>query len=182
MAINVNVVPKPLIPLFQAGGILKLWALQEEFGSGLALYNAIRRAFPFEGGYDYSYYQSLVSWVQQFLSASSSAADYLNNIGANGVVDPSVLPKNFYLRRPEGSNCGYVLQSSWQTLNPATGDVHEMVGHNWFSDITDLGAVRDTIINQINSILPAVSSSAKANQVYQLVEGSLSFTGAVRIC
>lgn len=182
MAINVNVVPKPLIPIFTSGQIIKLWNFQDEFGSGLALFNALRRAYPNNQNppLPNDYYVSLISWLQSFLSATKSAANYLNSDPVS--VDESVLPKNFYVKRPEDSNCGFQIRGSFGYVGSQSQAFGTLVQHKWFSDISDLGAIRNVFQEDALAALNNMSGSNKKKQTYDLVSNSFRFEGAVRLC
>jgi aldehyde:ferredoxin oxidoreductase len=52
----------------------------------------------------------------------------------------------------------------------------------WFSDIADLGAIRDVFQQTASETLSNMSGSAKSGQTYSLDTTSLRFQNAVRLC
>jgi hypothetical protein len=182
VALPVNIVPKPLIPFFKGGGFKVLMDLAEKYGPGLQLINAIMRMFPRDPSVPYDFYQQLTSWLNAFAREALEAGDYLNSLSARGLIDPSVLPKNFYLRRPDSTLCNYFFKVAYDTINTETGATYSVTRGFWQPDIGTAGFLKRSAIASIQEQLSAISSSVNAPGKYRVSPDSLQFLSAVRTC
>lgn len=182
MPLPTNIVPKPLIPLFRGGGIKQLLDFAAEFGTGLAFINQLSRFFPRDPSVPYWYYQQLTGWVNAFTRDVLAAGDYLTNLSNRGLIQTDVLPRNFFLKRPDSLDCNYWFKVSYQTNNTITGRVWEMERALWQPDVGTGGQLRRSIIAKLQEESSYVSASANAAGKYLIVPESLRFIGAVRTC
>jgi hypothetical protein len=182
MALPQDIVPRPLIPFFQAGVMKQLLNIADEFGTGLSLFNAIRRAWPRDPGLDTQTYNQLIGWISTFVGRSLAAGDYIDSLAGSGSIDPSVIPKNFYLRRPAGVMCNYFVHATYQTRDTELGTKFDNEGYFFVDVPSDKKGLVTDVINRIESELEIIAATNNRDEIYQIVPKSISFKAAVRLC
>jgi hypothetical protein len=171
MPLNPNQVPPQLFSFFQDGGARQLLKLAERNGTGLPLSNAIRRMFPNKAGVPNDFYQQLVGWMTSFTGQAVRAGTALSGLGRAAAFPESLIPSNFFLRRPDDQLANTFFNVQWTSLNPATGATKTLSAGKWL-DITEgmqMGTITDLLIAQLRSELDAVSASARANARYRII-------------
>ena len=177
-----NVVPKPLIPLFRGGGIKQILDFAEKFGTGLAFINNLGRVFPRDPSVPFWYYQQLTSWISNFAKQALAAGDYLNSLSLGTQIDPNVLPRNFYLKRPDYQMCNNFLRVSYTSINPSTGTEYSVQRGFWINELSDMGTLKRELMSRIQNELDIVSVSAHSQRKYKIKQDSIEVTAAVRLC
>lgn len=181
-SLPLSAVPKPLIPLFRGGGIKQIIDFAQQFGTGLSFINNLSRVFPRDPSVPFWYYQQLTSWLSQFAKQSLAAGDYLNSLAKGTPIDPSVLPKNFYLKRPDYQMCNNWLRVSYTSINPDTGTEYHVQRGFWINELSDMGTLRKELTGRIQNELDIVSVSAGSDNRYKVKRDSVSIQAAVRLC
>jgi hypothetical protein len=175
-------VPKALIPFFRDGRIKMLLDFAEKFGTGLPFINQLRRMFPNTPGVPNDFYSSLLSYLSQFAKAALQAGDYLTALNARQQIDNNLLPKNFLLRRPDFQMCNQFFRVGYTSRNPINGQEYNVEHGFWEDQYTTAKSLRDRLTSRIQDELDVVATSARASRRYEIVQDSLRFIAAVRLC
>lgn len=182
MALPDNIVPKLLIPFFQSGVMRQLIDIAENSGTGLNLFNAIRKAWPRDPSLPADVYNQLVGWISRFTGRSMKAGQYLNGLENNLPIDTSVIPKNFYLRRPNSTMCNWYVQASYYTMDSERGTFYENQAAYFIDEQQTKAGVLDAISERIQSDLENIAGTNRRDKTYLIVRPSINLNSIVRLC
>lgn len=182
MALNPLAVPKALLPFFKGGGIKNLLDAAQQVGTGLPLINALRRMYPNKPGVPNDFYQQLLGWLNNFARDSIGAGRAISNLSPSDNIDPSVMPQNFFLRRPDFQMCNHYFRTEWTTIDRTSGASKTFSAGLWVSDLTTLKGTLDDLQGQIQDIVDAMSADARSGHLYRLDPTTVKIFAAVRLC
>lgn len=182
MPLPQDIVPKLLIPFFQNGVMKQLLDIASNFGTGLNLFNALRRAWPRDPALDVATYNQLIGWIATFTGRSLRAGAYISQLKPSSPIDTSLIPKNFYLRRPPNSLCNLFVKVHYFTQDTEEGSLFENEG-NLFIDLPqDVQGILDQVQARINNDLHNIAATNQRDKLYQIIPGSIQIQAIVRTC
>lgn len=160
----------------------QLLDIADEFGTGLSLFNALRRAWPRDPGLDTGTYQSLLGWVTSFIGRSLKAGSTLNGLSQDAIIDNSLIPVNNYLRHSFDNPCNTFVRVHYYSTDNETGDLFENVGNFFIEQQGTKQGFLQAVTARINNDLSYIAASNNRDQMYQIVPGSISIQAAVNVC
>jgi hypothetical protein len=175
-------VPKPLIPFFRAGGMSHLWNIAEQYGTGLPFFNAIAKLYPRDKSVPIDFYRDLTSWLSRFAKESLAGGSIINELKSNDLIDPNVLPKNFYLKRPDYQMCNHYFNVTYEVENSWLPGGPQRRAFHFESELTTKGALYESIAESLQRTMDLASIAKNRDLQYQLKVGSIQVEAGVRLC
>lgn len=160
----------------------ELLDIAENYGTGLSLFNALRRAYPRDPGLDSGTYNQLIGWLTTFIGRAIKGGSYVNSLADIAVIDNTAIPKNYYLRKPDNIICPVFIAATYWTMDTETGSLFQNQGYFFIDQQVNRAGVFAAIEARINQELAYVAASNNRDKMYQIVPQSIQITAAVRTC
>lgn len=182
MALNPSVVPNLLIPFFQSGVMKQLLNIADKFGTGLNLFNALRKAWPRDPNLSGDTYNQLLGWITTFTGRAIQGGAYINNLASTGNIDPNMIPCNSYLRKPSDNLGNFFVQVTYTTVDSESGRDFDRGGYIFVDAPDTKGSLLSEIRSRINEELDYVAATNNRDLRYRIKRNSIKVEAAVRMC